>query len=151
MQTLQNMGVGMMVPSPGAAPGDWPVMMTSAADFMTAGVSMTYTPSTSALRAQLTPQFAPPAPPDFSQFTASDKAMLELQYDLMLAKFINLQAIAGAGARSPISEAILAAIQDQDRARRAAIMANVGGLDASHKAAMIVACAQPEMWEILRN
>ncbi|MBI5016184.1 MAG: hypothetical protein HZB55_11960 [Deltaproteobacteria bacterium] len=148
-QTLQNRGIGMMVYTPGAAPQDWPVMMVAGANFVTPTVSMTYTPSTATLQAQLTASFAPPAPPDFSQFAEPYKSMLELQYDLMLVKFINLQAVAGAA--SPMPLATLAQIQDRDRARRADLMANMTGLTAAQRTAMMVSLSQPEAWGILAN
>ena len=147
--SLQNMGIGMMVPSPGAAPQDWPVMMVAGANFVTPAVAMTYTPSTASLRAELSPQFQAPNPPDFSQFSDPYQSMLELQYDLMLSKFANLQAVAGAG--SPMSLATLAQIQDQDRTRRAALVANMSGLGNVQRTAMMTALSQPEAWGILAN
>ena len=142
--TLSGMGVGMMVTTPGGTPQNWTVMMVATNNFVVPGLSMTYTPSTTSLSAQLTGLgITPPAPPAFASFAEPYKSMLELQYDLMLSKLISLRQLAQIGA--PPSQAQLVTIKGATLATRATINGNIAGLTSTQAAALVVSLAQPQM------
>ncbi|MDO8721258.1 MAG: hypothetical protein Q7J31_03410, partial [Syntrophales bacterium] len=141
--TLANMGIGQMVTMPGGALQNWTVMMVSANDFVTPGLQLTYTPSTT-LSGQLTALgVTPPTPPTFSQFADPYKSMLELQYDLLLLKLINVEKLVQLGT-APM-QAQLAQLKEDDLAMKAAIMQNIVGLTDAQKDALIVSMTVPEM------
>ncbi|HEX9080378.1 MAG TPA: hypothetical protein VF795_12365 [Desulfuromonadaceae bacterium] len=143
--TLSGMGIGMMVTTPGSSTTqNWTVMMVSTNNFVVPGLSMTYTPSTTTLAGQLTGLgITPPTAPTFSSFADPYKSMLELQYDLMLAKLINLQKVAQIGATP--TQAQLATIKGADLATKAAIGGNIAGLTSAQATALMVCLAQPQM------
>lgn len=141
--TLANMGIGQMVTMPGGALQNWTVMMVSANDFVTPGLQLTYTPSTT-LSGQLTALGVTlPTPPTFSQFADPYKSMLELQYDLLLLKLINVEKLAQLGTAP--TQAQLTQLKEDDLAMKAAIEQNIVGLTDAQKDALIVSMTVPEM------
>jgi len=143
--TLSGMGIGMMVTTPGSATTqNWTVMMVATNNFVVPGLSMTYTPSTATLAGQLAGLgITPPTAPTFTSFADPYKSMLELQYDLMLTKLINLQKVAQI-AGIP-TQAQMAAIKAADLATKAMIGGNITGLTSTQAAALMVSLAQPQM------
>lgn len=143
--TLSAMGIGMMVTTPGSTTTqNWTVMMVATNNFVMPGLAMTYTPSTTTLATQLTGLgITPPTAPTFASFADPYKSMLELQYDLILAKLISLQKLVPIG--SPPTQAQMAAIKEADLATKIAIRANIAGLTSAQADALMVSLAQPQM------
>ena len=143
--TLSGMGIGMMVTTPGSSTTqNWTVMMVSTNNFVVPSLPMTYTSSTATLAGQLTGLgITPPTAPTFTSFADPYKSMLELQYDLMLAKLINLQKLAQIGATP--TQAQLATIKGADLTIKATIGGNIAGLTSTQAAALMVSLAQPQM------
>jgi len=143
--TLAGMGIGMMTTAPGSTTTqDWTVMMVATNNFVMPTLAMSYTPSTTTLTTELTGLgITPPTAPVFSTFAEPYKSMLELQYDLMLAKLINLQKVAQIGPTP--TQAQMATIKEADLATKAAIMANITGPAATQRNALMVSLAQPQM------
>ena len=105
--------------------------MTAANNFVTADSPLTYTPSTT-LTGQLTALGGtPPTPPAFSQLVDPYKALLELQYDLMLLKLINARKLAQLGA-TPTQEQ-LAQLKEETLAMTAALKQNLSGITDAQK------------------
>ena len=127
---LSGMGIGRMTSAPGGLQ-NWTVMMTAANNFVTADSPLTYTPSTT-LTGQLTALGGtPPTPPAFSQLVDPYKALLELQYDLMLLKLINARKLAQLGA-TPTQEQ-LAQLKEETLAMTAALKQNLSGITDAQK------------------
>lgn len=143
--TLAGMGIGMMTTTPGSATTqNWTVMMVATNNFVMPGLAMSYTPSTTTLATQLSGLgITPPTAPTFSTFAEPYKSMLELQYDLMLAKLINLQKVAQIGTIP--TQAQMATIKEADLATKASIMANITGLGTPQRDALAVSMAQPQI------
>jgi hypothetical protein len=141
--TLANMGIGKMMTVPGGALQNWTVMMASINDFILPGTQLTYTPSTT-LSGQLTALgVTPPTLPNFSQLADPYKSMLELQYDLMLVKLINVQKLAQLGTTP--TQAQLAQLKEDALTMLAAIKQNITGPTDAQKDALVVSMTEPEM------
>lgn len=144
LATLQGMGIGSMVTGPGTSSQNWDLMMVAGANFVAPGSTLTYTPATTTLLGQLSTPYVPAvAAPDFTQFADPYRSLLELQYDLTLLKFLNLQAMAQA--TQPVSAAALAQMKEDDLARRTAVLTNISGLTAAQKDALLTSLSQPEL------
>lgn len=143
--TLSGMGIGAMVTTPGSGmTQNWTVMMVATTNFVVPGVPMSYTPSTTALSAQLAGMgVTPPTPPTFSSFADPYKSMLELQYDLMLLKLVDLQKLVQISAVP--TQAQMAAIKQASIAEMNTIVGNISGLTNAQKTALMVSLGQPQM------
>jgi hypothetical protein len=143
--TLAGMGIGMMVTTPGStSTQNWSVMMVATNNFVVPTRTMTYTPITTTLSTELTGMgITPPTPPNFNSFADPYKSMLELQYDLVLTKLINLQKLAQIGTTP--TQAQMFNIKDTDLATKNTMRGNITGLTSSQATALMASLAQPEM------
>jgi hypothetical protein len=143
--TLAGMGVGMMVTTPGSTTTqNWSVMMVATNNFVVPTRTMTYTPMTTTLSNELIGMgITPPTPPTFTSFADPYKSMLELQYDLVLTKMINLQKLAQIGTTP--TQAQMFSIKDTDLATKNTMRGSITGLTSSQATALMASLAQPEM------
>ncbi|MEJ2691251.1 MAG: hypothetical protein P8130_15180 [Deltaproteobacteria bacterium] len=140
---LAQMGFGMMQTTLSGTTQNWSTMMVAASNLVPDAPNFAYTPMTSDLISQLSAGNAP-TPPDWSQIAdGSYKDFLQLQYDLMLVRLIDMQTIADLG--QPPTQDDLASISASDLALRSQIRQGVQGLTATQVDALMTTLSPP-MW-----
>jgi len=140
---LAQMGFGMMQTTLSGTTQNWSTMMVAASNLVPDAPDFAYTPMTSDLVSQLSAGNAP-TPPDWSQIPdGSYKDFLQLQYDLMLVRLIDMQTIADLG--QPPTQGDLASISANDLALRSQIRQGVQGLTATQVDALMTTLSPP-MW-----
>lgn len=136
--TLQQAGIGTTFTSPSASSQNWLSLMAAGADLVNPAVQLSYSSSVT----NLAGRFPTLAVPPFAGFADPYKSLLRLQFDLLLLKFNNIQALAQAG--QPVSQQALALIKENDLALRSTLAAGLVAPDAL-KGALVTALTQPEL------
>jgi|GEM_PF-1224570 len=143
MSTLRRQGIGSLLTNPAASSQNWLTMMVAGANYVSPALQFTYSSSISSLAAN----YPTLVPPRFSSFSSPYRSLFRLQFDLMLLKFTNQQALALA--TQPITQAALARIKEDDLARRSTMLQGItitgAGNGASLANAFMVVLAQPEL------
>jgi hypothetical protein len=143
LATLQGMGIGSMFTSPSASSQNWLTMMVAGANFFTPPIQMTYSSAVT----KLASRFPSQPPPNFTLLSTPYKSLLRLQYDLMLPKFNNRQALAQAA--QPVTESTLAQIKEDDLALRNTMLSSItvsgNGSGANLANALMIVMMQPEL------
>ena len=142
LATLQGMGIGSMFTSPSASSQNSLTMMVAGANFFTPPIQMTYSSAVT----NLASRFPSQPPPNFTLLSNPYKSLLRLQYDLMLLKFNNRQALAQAAL--PVTQSALAQIKEDDLALRNTMLRSLivsGGSGVSLANALMIVMMQPEL------
>jgi hypothetical protein len=143
MSTMRRQGIGSMLTSPAASSQNWLTMMVAGASYVTPALQLTYSSSVSNLAAN----FPTLTPPKFTLFSNPYKSLFRIQYDLMLLKLNNQQALAQAS--QPITQAALAKIKEDDLARRNSMFQSISisgsGNGASLANIFMIVMMQPEL------
>jgi len=138
--TLMQMGFGMMQTTLNGTTQNWSIMMVAASNLVPDVPGFAYTPMTNDLISQFFGNA--PTPPDWSQIPYGPyKSILQLQYDLMLVRLIDAQAMAGL--TMPPTQDDLASISATDLDNRIAIRQGLQGLTVNQMGALMTELSPP--------